>query len=96
MTGIAGSTSIGKRCMFAGQVGIDGHLNICDDVIIGGNSVVSKDIREPGFYLGTFSAEKNMSWKRQVARFRRLDILIKRVGDLEEKADISNADNDNE
>jgi UDP-3-O-[3-hydroxymyristoyl] glucosamine N-acyltransferase len=86
-TGVAGSTSIGKRCMFAGQVGIDGHLSICDDVIVGGNSVITKDINEPGFYLATFSAEKNMDWKRKVARFKRLDQLTKRVGNLEKQAD---------
>jgi UDP-3-O-[3-hydroxymyristoyl] glucosamine N-acyltransferase len=55
--GIAGSTVIGKRCMFAGQAGIDGHINICDDVVIGGASVVTKDIKEPGYYIAAFSAE---------------------------------------
>lgn len=81
--GIAGSTTIGKRCMFGGQVGIDGHLTICDDVIVGGKSVLTKDIKEPGFYAGTFSAEKDKQWKRKVARFRRLENLAGRVKVLE-------------
>ena len=34
MTGIAGSTKIGKRCMFAGRSGAVGHLTICDDVVV--------------------------------------------------------------
>jgi UDP-3-O-[3-hydroxymyristoyl] glucosamine N-acyltransferase len=71
--GIAGSTVIGKRCMFAGQAGIDGHINICDDVVIGGASVVTKDIKEPGYYIA-------------VARFRRLGDLVQRVKNLERSA----------
>jgi UDP-3-O-[3-hydroxymyristoyl] glucosamine N-acyltransferase len=85
--GVAGSTTIGKRCMFGGQVGIDGHLKICDDVIVGGKSVLTKDIMEPGYYVGTFSAEKDKEWKRKVARFRRLEGLVSRVRILEKKAD---------
>ncbi|HEX2786333.1 MAG TPA: UDP-3-O-(3-hydroxymyristoyl)glucosamine N-acyltransferase [Ignavibacteria bacterium] len=51
-TGIAGSTKIGKRCMIGGKVGIAGHLTLCDDVIIGAASNVSKSISQPGLYTG--------------------------------------------
>ncbi len=81
--GIAGSTTIGRRCMLAGRVGVVGHVSICDDVVVGGAAVVSKDITEPGFYTGSFTAEKDRDWKRRVARFRRLDDLVKRVAALE-------------
>lgn len=81
--GVAGSTTIGKRCLFGGQVGIDGHLNICDDVIVSGKSALTKDIKEPGYYAGTFAAEKDRDWKRKVARFRRLESLANRVQVLE-------------
>jgi UDP-3-O-[3-hydroxymyristoyl] glucosamine N-acyltransferase len=83
LTGVSGSTVIGKRCMFAGQSGIVGHISICDDVVIGGATMVSKDIREPGFYTASFPAEKDMDWKRKVARFRRLGDLARRVARLE-------------
>ncbi|HLU06791.1 MAG TPA: UDP-3-O-(3-hydroxymyristoyl)glucosamine N-acyltransferase [Woeseiaceae bacterium] len=82
-SGVSGSTVIGKRCMFAGQSGVVGHINICDDVVIGGATMVSKDIREPGFYTASFPAEKDRDWKRKVARFRRLDELVRRVARLE-------------
>jgi len=85
-TGIAGSTVIGKRCMFAGQAGIDGHLNICDDVIVGGAAIITKNINVPGYYMGGFAAEKSIDWKRKVARFKRLDKLIERVKKLEKLA----------
>ena len=83
LSGVSGSTVIGKRCMFAGQSGIVGHITICDDVVIGGATMVSKDIREPGFYTASFPAERDRDWKRKVARFRRLDELVRRVARLE-------------
>jgi UDP-3-O-[3-hydroxymyristoyl] glucosamine N-acyltransferase len=85
-TGISGSTIIGKRCMFAGQAGVVGHITICDDVVVGGATMISKDIGEPGFYTASFPAEKDKDWKRKVARFRRMDELAKRVRALEKSA----------
>ena len=73
--------------MLAGRVGIVGHVRICDDVMIGGAAVVSKNITESGFYSGSFMAEKDQDWKRKVARFRRIDELAKRVRALERAAD---------
>jgi UDP-3-O-[3-hydroxymyristoyl] glucosamine N-acyltransferase len=86
MSGLSGSATIGKRCMLAGQTGVVGHVTICDDVVVSGRAVISKDITEPGVYSGTFTAEPAREWNRQVARFRRLDQLIERVSKLE-KAD---------
>ena len=71
------------KVAFGGQSGIVGHISICDDVVIGGATMVSKDIREPGFYTASFPAEKDRDWKRKVARFRRLDELVRRVATLE-------------
>jgi UDP-3-O-[3-hydroxymyristoyl] glucosamine N-acyltransferase len=83
MTGVSGSTVIGKRCMFAGQTGIVGHLSICDDVIVTGKTMISKNIDKPGTYSSGFPAEESGTWKRQVARFRRLDMLSARLSALE-------------
>jgi UDP-3-O-[3-hydroxymyristoyl] glucosamine N-acyltransferase len=83
MTGISGSTTIGKRCLFAGQTGVVGHITICDDVVVSGKAVVSKDIKEPGVYAASFTAEPAREWSRKVARFRRLGQLIERVNKLE-------------
>ena len=85
MTGISGSTTIGKRCLFAGQTGSVGHITICDDVVVGAVSYVSKDIKEPGTYLASFPAEPSREWIRNVARFRRIDALQARVKKLEQK-----------
>lgn len=83
LSGISGSTIVGRRCMFGGQSGVVGHITICDDVVVGGATMISKDIHEPGFYTGSFPAEKDKVWKRKVARFRRLDELARRVRALE-------------
>ncbi len=83
MTGISGSTTIGKRCLFAGHSGTVGHITICDDVVISGKAVVSKDITKPGVYAASFTAEPAREWSRKVARFRRLDQLVERVRKLE-------------
>ncbi len=83
--GFAGSAVIGKRCMFAGQSGTVGHIHVCDDVVVMGKGVLSKDIQSPGVYAGLFPAEPAREWNRRVAQVRRLDSLQKRVRDLEKK-----------
>ena len=65
--GIAGSTTVGDRCVLAGMVGISGHLRIAADVRIGGGSVVLRDVREPGDYMG-----HPLMDKRQFLRLLRL------------------------
>ena len=84
MTTIAGSTNIGKRCMFAGQSGTVGHITICDDVVVGAKSYLSKDVSESGTYVASFPAANARSWAKQLARFRRLGKLIERVKKLEQ------------
>lgn len=83
LTGIAGSTTIGKRCMFAGASGAIGHINICDDVVVAAKTFLSKDVTEAGTYAASFPADNARSWAKQLARFRRLGVLIERVKKLE-------------
>lgn len=85
MTGIAGSAVIGKRCMFAGRAASVGHVTICDDVIVGAASYISKNITEAGVYTASFPAEKDKSWKRKAARFRGIDDMMKRLKELEKR-----------
>jgi len=84
MSGIAGSTTVGKRCMFAGMAGAVGHITICDDVIVAAKGMISKDITTPGTYASNFPAEPAKDWSRKVARVRRLDTLTERVRKLEQ------------
>ena len=69
-TGIAGSTKIGKNCMLGGKVGVVGHIEICDDVIITAASNVSKSITKPGTYSG-YRAQPMQKELREQAELRR-------------------------
>ena len=81
--GISGSTTIGKRCMLGGMVGVAGHLTICDDVALTGRTSVLKSIERPGVYSGSLWADEAQRFRRNVARFNRLDELARRVRRLE-------------
>ena len=52
MSGVAGSTKIGKRCMIGGGVVMINQIEICDDVMFMFRSVVTKSIDKPGTYSG--------------------------------------------
>jgi UDP-3-O-[3-hydroxymyristoyl] glucosamine N-acyltransferase len=71
--GISGSTTIGRRCMIGGAVGIAGHLTIADDVVVTGLTLVSASIRRAGSYSSGMPAVETRTWRRIVARLRRLD-----------------------
>jgi len=72
-TGISGSTVIGRRCMIGGMVGFAGHLNIADDVVVTGCSLVSASIKKPGSYSSGMPTVETRLWRRMVAHLRRLD-----------------------
>lgn len=80
---IAGSAKIGERCIFAGASGTVGHIEVCDDVTVAALSFLSKDVTEPGNYAASFPAVAAKSWRKQLARFRRLGQLNERVKKLE-------------
>ena len=92
--GISGSTTIGKHCMIAGQVGIAGHLTICDNVVITGKSLVSASIRKPGVYSGSLHVEEASKFRRNAARFAKLDELAKTVRRLYLRQDMSDKEDD--
>jgi UDP-3-O-[3-hydroxymyristoyl] glucosamine N-acyltransferase len=75
MSGMAGSTRCGKRCMFGGAVITVGHLSICDDVMFTFASIVTKSVTKPGVYGGSLPAEEASKWRRNAARFRQLDAM---------------------
>ncbi len=83
-TGIAGSTKVGKNCMMGGKVGIVGHIEICDNVIITAASNVSKSITEPGTYSG-YRAQPMKKELRKEALLRNLESLQKEIQDIKRK-----------
>jgi len=82
--GIAGSAVIGKNCLIGGGTGINGHITIADGVVVTGMTAVTKSIREPGIYSsGVGGLVTNLEWRKNSARFHRLDQLMQRVKELE-------------
>jgi len=75
--GIAGSSTIGKRNMIGGMVGIVNHIRTVDDVIISATTTVNKDITEPGVYTGIFPISKHSKWKRIALWITKLDKIVK-------------------
>jgi UDP-3-O-[3-hydroxymyristoyl] glucosamine N-acyltransferase len=78
-TGISGSATIGRRCMIGGMVGVAGHLNICDDVVITGKSFVNSSIRKPGYYSSGIPVDEAARFRKNAARFHRLDQFVREV-----------------
>ena len=84
-SGISGSTRIGRNCTIAGAVGMAGHLEIGDDVHFTGMAMVTRSFAEAGVYSSGIPAMPSNDWRRNVARFRHLDELTKRVKRLEDR-----------
>ena len=70
---IAGSTVIGKNFRMGGMSGVIGHIKICDNVTVGAHTLITKDIKEPGNYVGTMPTQDKKSWAKS-------SIFIKKRG----------------
>jgi len=80
--GISGSTKIGKYCVFGGQVGSTGHIEITDKVMVGAQSGISKSVTKSGTYFGVPLKEIKDAF-RQEGHIRNLDDYAKRIKELE-------------
>jgi UDP-3-O-[3-hydroxymyristoyl] glucosamine N-acyltransferase len=80
---IAGSSVLGSNCSIAGLVGINGHINICDNVHFTGMSMVTKSISEPGVYSSGMPATPSREWRKNAIALRSISTLNQRVKTLE-------------
>ncbi len=92
-TGIAGSTRIGKNSTIGGGVVVVGHLEFADSVHISADTLVTRSLKEPGYYSGNLPAAPNKEWRKTIAHIRRLDEMMHRLKELEKKL-ASQTDND--
>jgi UDP-3-O-[3-hydroxymyristoyl] glucosamine N-acyltransferase len=83
-SGTAGSTTTGKYVVVAGQVAINGHLDIPDFVKIGGQAGVVSNPEAGQEILGSPAMEASHA-KRVYVVFMNLPELAKRVRDIEKK-----------
>jgi len=91
---IAGSTTLGKRCILGGRAGLTGHITLCDDVVVLGTSFISHNITRPGVYSSALPSEEAGTWRRIVARIKRLDTMAKRLRSVEKHVGFSAVDPD--
>jgi UDP-3-O-[3-hydroxymyristoyl] glucosamine N-acyltransferase len=68
----------------AGQVGIGGHLNIGNGVIMGGQAGIGNDVKDGAVILGSPAFDAAQA-KRAYAYIRRLPEIWKELKQLKEK-----------
>ena len=81
---MAGTTTIGNRCILAGQVGCAGHLTVGDGATITAQSGVPNDV-PPGVLYSGYPAIDNKQWLLNAAALNQLPSLLKTVRRLEER-----------
>ena len=87
MVGFAGSTTIGKHCVFGGRSGAGGDhpIDVCDNVMVTSCTVLSQSVKKPGVYSGSMLFHEHTTWRRNALRFASLDDLFKRVRRIEKR-----------
>jgi len=83
-TGIAGTTKTGRSVLMGGQVGVVGHLEITDFVMIATRGGVSKSIKKSGKYAGGPVMSLSDHNRNQV-QLRKIDAYINRIEALEKR-----------
>jgi len=86
-SGISGSTKVGKNCMFGGQVGLIGHINIASGVKIAAQSGITKDIKEEGIVIQGSPAFEFGPYQRSYLLFRNLPKIREQINELERKVE---------
>jgi UDP-3-O-[3-hydroxymyristoyl] glucosamine N-acyltransferase len=86
MTGIAGSTTLGKYVVCGGQAGIIDHLAIGDGVQIGAGATALTDL-PPGSLVRGTPAIPLVRFGRERIALKRLPGLLKTVRELEERVE---------
>lgn len=84
-TGIAGSAKIGRYCLIGGGSSVNGHVTLCDQVIVTGTGMVTKSIDKPGVYSSGTSIQSNIQWRKSVYHFQQLDSIVKMVRRLKKQ-----------
>ncbi|MCF7806118.1 MAG: UDP-3-O-(3-hydroxymyristoyl)glucosamine N-acyltransferase [Simkaniaceae bacterium] len=81
-TGIAGSSKTGHLVMMGGQVGIVGHVELADGVMIATRGGVSKSIQEKGAYGGS-PIMPITEYNKQQVHLRKIEHYVNRIKNLE-------------
>lgn len=61
------------------------NVHLVDDIVISGMSTVNKSLAKPGLYSSGTMVSDHRRWRRNAARFRRLDDYVLRLTRLEKE-----------
>ena len=84
-SGVAGSTKIGSSCTFSGRTSIIGHLDIAAGTHITAGTLVNRSNKEAGVFSSGTGMQENKVWRKNVARFKQLDSMSKKIKELEKQ-----------
>ena len=82
---MAGSLKIGRYCQIGGASVINGHMEICDKVVVTGMGMVMRPITEPGIYSSGIPLQPNKVWRKTAALVLNIDDMNKRLKRMERK-----------
>jgi UDP-3-O-[3-hydroxymyristoyl] glucosamine N-acyltransferase len=85
LSGIAGSSTVGKQCMFGGHTGVGGHISIPDGVKLAAFTGVTGNIRQAGVSLRGIPGIELNSFNRSWATFKHLPDMAKEIRSLKEE-----------
>ena len=82
--GIAGSSKTGRNVVLGGQVGVIGHIELTDGVMVASRGGVSKSLTKTGKYSGA-PALPLSEHNRQQVYLRKIETYVKRIEELEKR-----------
>lgn len=80
---IGAYAQIGSDCIIGGASYVAAEVRLADDIVITGMSTVNKSLSKAGVYSSGIMISDHQRWRRNAARFRRLDDYIVRLNRLE-------------
>lgn len=87
---IGAYAQIGEDCIIGGASSVAAYVHLTDDVVITGMSTVSKSLAKSGIYSSGTLVHEHQRWRRNAARFRRLDDYIEKLSALERRLNLIN------
>ncbi|VUD68229.1 UDP-3-O-acylglucosamine N-acyltransferase [Thalassocella blandensis] len=81
--GMAGSTKVGKRCIFGGGVLVNGHIELADDTHCHGGTIVTKSTTEASALASATPQMDVRKWRKAMVRFSQIDEMATRIKQLE-------------
>ncbi len=83
--GVAGSTKIGKWCMFGGQVGMAGHISIADGTQVTSQSGIANSITDAGQIVMGSPAMNASITRRSIVGYKRLPQIMDDISTLKKE-----------